>query len=107
MVEETKYCSGMMKKHFNKELWNFESSTKCWICDNTFAKGDVKVRGYCHVTGKYSGSAQRDFNTNVNLSYIIPIVFTNLKNYDAYLIMQEFGKFNLKITKQIRKMLKL
>ena len=39
-----------MKKNFNKEYVmtkedneNFESSTKCWICDNTFVKGDVNA----------------------------------------------------------------
>ena len=41
-VEESKY-SRVIKKHFNEELVmtkedneNFENSTKCWICDNTF-----------------------------------------------------------------------
>ena len=55
MAEESKYCSHVVKKHFNKKLLmtkkddeNFESSTKCCICDNDF--GDVKVRDYCQVT---------------------------------------------------------
>ena len=37
MIEESKYCSGMMKKHFNKELAmtkkgneDFGNSTKPW-----------------------------------------------------------------------------
>ena len=37
MIEEKKYCSDVMKKHFNKELVmtkedneGFENSTKCW-----------------------------------------------------------------------------
>ena len=34
---------------------------------------------------------------NVKLNHIIPVVFYNLKNYDSHLIMQELGKFNLKI----------
>ena len=40
-IEESKCCSDVMKKHFNKELVmakeddeDFENSTKCWICDN-------------------------------------------------------------------------
>ena len=102
MVEETKYCSGMMKKHFNKELWNFESSTKCWICDNTFAKGDVKVRGYCHVTGKYSGTAQRDCNTNVNLSYVIPIVY-KFKKLWCILICKNLASSILKLQNRLEK----
>ena len=57
-------------------------------------QGDVKVRGHCHITGKYKGSAQRDCNIKVKLNLKIPIVFHNLKNYDSYLIMQQLGKFN-------------
>ena len=69
MIEESKYCTNIMKKHFNKELVmtkkddeNFENSTKCWICDNVCIDDDVKVRDHCHITGKYRGSAYRDCN---------------------------------------------
>ena len=55
MIEESKYCSDVMKKHFNKELVmtkegkkDFENSAKCWIRDNDFI--DVKVRDHCHFT---------------------------------------------------------
>ena len=53
MIEESKYCSNMMKKLFNKELVmtkedneDFDSSTKCWICDSDYIDDDddVKVR---------------------------------------------------------------
>ena len=57
-IEESKYCSDVMKKHFNK-------STKCWTCDNDYIDGDVTVKDHCHVTGKYRGSAHRDCNINV------------------------------------------
>ena len=47
-----------MKKHFKKELVmtkeddkDFENSTKCWICDNVYVDGDVKVRDHCHIIG--------------------------------------------------------
>ena len=40
IIEESKYCCDVIKKHFNKELVmtkkdneDFENSTKCWICD--------------------------------------------------------------------------
>ena len=92
-----------MKKHFNKKLAmtkedneDFENSTKCWICDNDYIYGDVKVIGHCYITGKCRGSAHRDCN-NVKLNHKISVVFHNLKNYDLDLIMQELGKFNLKI----------
>ena len=67
MIEESKYCSDMMKRHFNKEFVmskkdneDFENSTKFWICDNDYIDNDVKVRDHCRITGKYSGYAHRD-----------------------------------------------
>ena len=76
MIEQSKYSSGVMKKHFNKELvitkeenkdlaMKTMNSTKCWICDNNYIHTDVKVRDHCHITGKYRGSAHRDCNTNI------------------------------------------
>ena len=91
MIEESKYCTDMMKKHFNKKL------VKCWICNNVYADGDVKVRDGCHITVKYRDYAHRECNINTKLNYKIPIEFHNLKNYDSYLIMQKLGNFNFKI----------
>ena len=84
MIEESKYCSDMMKRHFNKEfamskkdIEDFENSTKFWICDNDYSDNDVKVRDHCHITGKYRGYAHRDCNINVKLNHKIPVVFHN------------------------------
>ena len=76
-----------MKKHFNKKLVmtekddkDFKNFTKCWICDNVYVKGDVKVRGHCHITGKYRGSAHKDCYIKlykVKLRHTIPAVFHN------------------------------
>ena len=93
-----------MKKNFNKESVmtkkdneDFENSNKCWICDNDYIDGDVRVKGHCHITGRYRGFAHRDGNINVKLNHKIPVVFHNLENYDSHLIIQELGKFNLQI----------
>ena len=80
-----------------KDNDDFKDSTKYWNCDNTYVDGDVKVRDYCHITGKYRGSAHRDRNINVKLNKKTPIVFHNLNNYDSHLTMQELQKFNFKI----------
>ena len=59
MVGESKYCSRVIIKHFNKELFmvkkenkDYESSVKCWICDNSFVENNVKLRNHCNVTGQ-------------------------------------------------------
>ena len=92
-----------MKKHFKKELAmnteyneNFKNSTKCQICDNDYLDNDVKVRDHCHTTGKYRDSAHPDCNINLKLNHKAPI--HNLKNQDSHFMMQELGKFSLKIS---------
>ena len=86
MIEESKYCSDVMKKHSNKELVmnkeddeDFEKFTKYWIYDNVYVDGNVKVRDHCHIARKYRGSAHRDCHIKVKLKHKILLVFHNLK----------------------------
>ena len=94
----------VIKKHFNKNLvmsaedeQRFQSSNKCWICDKLFNVGDNKVKDHCHVTGKYRGSAHWSCNINIKLIKKVPVIFYNLRGYDSHLIMQEIGKFDVKV----------
>ena len=48
----------MLKRHVND---CFKIKTKCWICDNAYIDGDVKVRNNHHITGKYGGSVHRSY----------------------------------------------
>ena len=64
ILKEYKYCSGVMKKYFNKNLImtveeeeKFQLSNKCWICDKLFDTIDEKVRDHCHISGKFRGAA--------------------------------------------------
>ena len=82
MIEESKYCPDVMKTHFNKQLVitkeddeDLKASTKCWICDSVYVVGDVKVRDYCYITGKYWGYGHRDCDIKLNINLKIPIVF--------------------------------
>ena len=61
MVEESKYCSDVMKKHF---------TNSCCICDNDCVIGDNKVRDHYPVTGKYGSSAHRQCIIKVKLNCI-------------------------------------
>ena len=86
MIEESKYCSDVLKKHFDKEPVmtkenneDFENSSKCCKCDNDYIDGDVKVRDHCHIADKYKVSAHRDCNVNVKLNHKISVVFHSLK----------------------------
>ena len=103
IIKESKYCNEVVKNHFNKELVmtkedneDFKNPTKCWICDNDYIDGDVKVRDHCHITGKYRGCPHRNCKINLRLNHKIPIVFHKLK-HDPHVFMQELGKFNVKV----------
>ena len=94
MIKESKYCSEVMKKHFNKEVVMtkkgnevFRDSTNCWICDNDYVDDNVKVRDDCNITGKYRGSSHGDYNINLKSNYKSPVVFHNLKGYDSHLVV--------------------
>ena len=95
MINESKYNIDLIMT--KKDDGDSKNSTKCWICDNGYVDGDVKVKDHCHVTGKYRGSTHRDCNIKVKLIHKIPVVFHNLKNYNYRLVMQELGKFNFEI----------
>ena len=69
MIKESKYCSEVKKKHFNKELLitkeeneYFENSTKCWTYYNDYIDNNVKVRDHFHITEKYRASVHLDCN---------------------------------------------
>ena len=93
MIKESKYCREVMKKNFLKQLAmtkedneDFKKSTKSQICDNVCVNNDVKVRDYCHITGKYRGSANRYCNINLKLNHKIPVISNNLENYNIPLL---------------------
>ena len=97
MIEESKFCNEVMKKHFNKELVmakkgneNFKNSTKYWICDNDYIDDDAKVRERIIVLLLENIEALRIeiVISAFKLNHNIPVVFHNLKNYDSRLILQ-------------------
>ena len=53
MVEKSKYCSEVIKNHFNKELAmakedneHLKNSTKCWVCDKDYVDNNVRLRDH-------------------------------------------------------------
>ena len=41
-----------------KDDEDFENSTKCWFCDNSYTDDDVEMKELSHITGKYRSSGQ-------------------------------------------------
>ena len=59
MIKESKFCTEIMEKSFNKELVmtkeikeDFQKSTKSWIWDQFYAEPNVQITDHCHITGK-------------------------------------------------------
>ena len=68
----------------------FNGASDCHICHKEL--GDDRVRDHCHITGKFRAAAHNDCNVNYKLRNRIPVIFHNLRSYDAHLIMQAIGK---------------
>ena len=74
MVEESKYCSHVIKNNLNKELAITKEDKECLklkkmlAFDNIFVEEYVKVRDHCHITRKYRDIEGRDCNINGSLN---------------------------------------
>ena len=76
---------------------SFLLSNKFSICDKLFDAGDNKVRDHCYVTGKGRGSVRWSIILILGWLKKVPVIFHNLRNYDSHSIMQEIGKFDVKV----------
>ena len=93
-----------MDEYFNKNLIItekeedlFQKHNNCWICKKFISNDKNKVRGHCHITTKFRGTAHKSCNLNVQLTKKVPVIFHNLKSYDGHLIFNELDKFDVKI----------
>lgn len=72
----------------------FKAAEVCHICGQQYTGKDIRVRDHCHVTGQYRGSAYQDCNVKLRLNpnnVKIPVIFHNVRGYDAHFMMQEIG----------------
>lgn len=72
---------------------SFQSSQRCCLCNKLYNNTDIKVRHHDHVTGKYIGAAHTNCNLQAKQVTFIPVIFHNLKNFDAHLLCQSIGSF--------------
>ena len=72
------------------EEQEFQSCSKCYLCNVDYNDDDIKVRDHDHLTGAYRGSAHNACNQ-------LPVIFHNLKGYDSHLIIKAFNKRNFSI----------
>ena len=46
---------------------NYQNSKDCGICNEKITKSKDKIRGYCHITGKYRGPAHSKCNLKLQI----------------------------------------
>ena len=73
-----------------------EKSFICHICGDQII--DDKVKDHCHITGKFIGVAHNKCNINYELPKYIPVIFHNLKGYDAHIILNAVRSSKMKIS---------
>ena len=72
----------------------YGSATRCYICQREFGESGkelAKVRGHCHLTGRYRGAAHSKCNLEIRTPKFVPVVFHNLEGYDIHLFIRNLG----------------
>ena len=83
-------------------LEEYPDESNCFNCGEPLLRDKFRdaVKDHCHITGKFRGAAHNVCNLRLRINpktTIIPVVFHNLRGYDAHHIMQEIGNINSKI----------
>lgn len=83
------------KKLSKEEFVIFKEAKECCICKKEFLSEIRKVRDHDHFTGEYRGVAHSKCNLECNnKNFFIPVIFHNLKGYDAHFIINAFDKYS-------------
>ena len=85
----------MLRRHFAlsyqpaklsaEEKQSYANAKTCYVCSKGLA--DDKVLDHCHLTGKFRGAAHNHCNLAMKMPTKLPILFHNLKGYDAHLLI--------------------
>ena len=79
-----------------EEEFKYYMEDKCHKCEKKFYEDKknnyIKVRDYCHYTGKFRGAAHKICNLMYNTPNEKPVIFHNGSNYDYHLIIKALAK---------------
>ena len=89
----------ILKKPEQKDKYKAKQQTDCYLCKKPLLQKNYRdaVKDHCHMTGKYRGAAHSQCNLKLRINPKtdqIPVVFHNLRGYDAHHLMQAMA--NLK-----------
>ena len=89
----------ILKKPEQKDKYKAKQQTDCYLCKKPLLQKNYRdaVKDHCHITGKYRGAAHSNCNLKLRINPKtdqIPVIFHNLRGYDAHHLMQAMA--NLK-----------
>ena len=98
-TEEDDFEMIILKKPEQKDKQKAKKQTDCYLCKKPLLQKNYRdaVKDHCHMTGKYRGAAHNQCNLKLRINPKtdqIPVVFHNLRGYDAHHLMQAMA--NLK-----------
>ena len=98
-TEEGEFEIIILKKPEQKDKQKAKQQTNCYLCKKPLLQKNFRdaVKDHCHLTGKYRGAAHNQCNLKLRINPKtdqIPVVFHNLRGYDAHHLMQAMA--NLK-----------
>ena len=75
---------------------SFDEATECFICSKPLDReNNIISKDHCHFTGRFRGAVHQSCNFRYKVEkdrYKLPVLFQNLRGYDAHLIMQAVRK---------------
>ena len=79
-----------------------ESQENCNLCEKPLLQKNFRdaVKDHCHITGRYRGAAHNECNLKMRIKSKtdqIPIVFHNLRGYDAHHLMQAMSNLQKEV----------
>ena len=79
-----------------------EKLTNCYACKKPLLHKYYRdaVKDHCHLTGKYRGAAHSECKLKLKINpktHQVPVVFHNLRGYDAHHLMQAMANLNSEV----------
>ncbi|KAL9987185.1 hypothetical protein ACROYT_G001444 [Oculina patagonica] len=112
----TKEAEQSLDTEYYYELKRLEQEThkvaaknqkNCLACQKPLIQPNYKdvVKDHCHITGKFRGAAHNVCNLIMRINpktVQIPVVFHNLRGYDAHHLMQAMSKISKEAQKEVK-----
>ena len=101
-TEEGEFEIIILKKPAEKDKRKAKAQTNCYLCKKPLLQKNYRdaVKEHCHITGRYRGAAHNACNQKLRIkpkTDQIPVVFHNLKGYDAHHLMQAMANLQKEV----------